>query len=67
MKPINEIRIRLSALICLILIPLFKDFYPSGSGYIGFENMLCICIIGFYLGCCITNLLIVLKQWWNES
>ena len=59
MKAINEIRLKLCALLCCILIPLFSDNYPSGSGWTGFCNIILISITGVVLGCFITNFLIV--------
>ena len=66
MKPINEIRIRLYSLLCLILLPLYKNYYPFGSGLIGIRNIIIICILGLVLGSHMTNLLIALKKWWKE-
>ena len=58
MKPINEIWLRLSTIFILILLPLFN---PSGI-----INTLLTVLCGLFLGCYITNFLIVFKKWWNE-
>ncbi len=54
MKPINEIWLRLNTIFILILLPLFN---PSGI-----INTLLIVLCGLFLGCYITNFLIVLKS-----
>ena len=66
MKPINEIRIRLCSLVCYITLPLFSEYYPSGSGWFGLCMMILACMDGILVGCFITNFLIVFKKWWKE-
>ena len=66
MKPINEIRLRLCGLVCYILLPLFSEYYPFGSGWFGFGMMMLTCIAGIAIGCFITNFLIVFKKWWKD-
>ena len=66
MKPINEIRIKLSGLFCLIFLPLFSECYPSGSGWFGLLMFVLVCGLGAYAGCFITSILIALKKWWKE-
>lgn len=66
MKSINEIRIRLCGLVCYILLPMFNDYYPSGSGKVGLCSMILVCLAGIAVGCFITNFLIVFKKWWKE-
>ena len=66
MKPLTEIRIRLCGICCMILYTIFLDLYPSGSGLGGLFNFLIICLMGFLLGCYITNFLIAFKKWWKE-
>jgi flagellar biosynthesis protein FliR len=66
MKPINEIRLKLCELICCILLPLFADCYPPGSGWFGLCMMILTCLIGIVAGCFVTNFLIAFKKWWKE-
>lgn len=67
MKSITEIRIRLCALTCFILLSLCSDYYPPGSGWTGLSNNeMWLCMLGLVLGCFVTNLLIALKKWWRE-
>ena len=66
MKPINEIRIRLSGLFCLFFLSLFSEYYPPGSGWFGLLMFVLVCGLGAYAGCFITSILITLKKWWKE-
>ena len=66
MKPIDEIRMRLCGLVCCIVLPLFNECYPFGSGWFGLFMILLTCIAGIAVGCFITNFLIAFKKWWKE-
>ena len=66
MKSINAIRIKLCALACMILLPHFDEYYPLGSGWVGFCMLMLVCGLGIYTGCFITDFLIEFKKWWKE-
>ena len=66
MNALNEIRARLCVLVCFILVPLFNDYYPPGSGWTGIYHVMLVCVTGIVLGCFFTNLLITFKKWWKQ-
>ena len=66
MKPLDEIRLRLCTLMCAILVPLFAEYYPLGSGLAGFCTAAFVCAVGVFLGCGTTSFLIAFKKWWQQ-
>ena len=64
MKPIKEVRFWLCALSVISLMKIDGNSVPTG-----WPGLVCLALLilaGIWLGCRLTDFLIVFKKWWRE-